>query len=87
LKLNEIESRIEKIEARNKQVTAEKSWETSRTRVLSVIVLTYVVLVLSMQILSLPNPFVSALVPTIGYYLSTVSVGVIKRRFFDKLEK
>ena len=73
-----IEEEIKKIQARNKRVELDKAWETSKTRKISVAILTYLVMVLVMYSLDMSNPFVGAIIPTLGFTLSTFSLDFIK---------
>lgn len=75
-----IEQEIEKIKQRNQKVELDKAWETSRTRKCTIGLLTYIVIVLFFSIAKLGNPFVNAIVPTIGFLLSTVSFELLKKR-------
>ena len=74
----DFEKEIKKIQERNKQVELDKAWETSKTRKVSVAVLTYFVMVLVMYSLNLDSPFVGAIIPTLGFALSTFSLDFIK---------
>ena len=87
LKLNSVEDRLELIESRNKLVEENKAWEVSKYRVVFITFLTYVVIMMTMKFLHFSNPFTAALIPALGYFLSTLSLGVIRRRFIDKLGK
>ena len=42
MELKEIEERINRIEERNKRVELDKSWETSWTRKVCIMILTYI---------------------------------------------
>ncbi len=75
---------IEQIKARNVRVEADKAWETSVTRKLMIAILTYAVIVIFFGAAGLPKPFISAIVPTMGFLLSTLSVGVVKRWWVRK---
>jgi len=72
------EEEIKKIQARNRKVELDKAWETSTTRKVSVAVLTYLVMVLVMHSLKMENPFIGAIIPTLGFMLSTFSLDFIK---------
>ncbi|HEX5797868.1 MAG TPA: hypothetical protein VFX79_00800 [Candidatus Saccharimonadales bacterium] len=74
----DLEKRITAIEARNKKVELDKAWETSLLRRCLVATLTYIVVVLFMLSADIEKPFVSALIPTIGFLLSTMTVSFIK---------
>ena len=72
------EEEIKKIQARNRKVELDKAWETSTTRKVSVAVLTYLVMVLVMFSLKMESPFIGAIIPTLGFTLSTFSLDFIK---------
>ena len=72
------EEEIKKIQARNRKVELDKAWETSTTRKVSVAVLTYLVMVLVMHSLKMESPFIGAIIPTLGFTLSTFSLDFIK---------
>jgi len=75
---NGIEKEIEKIKERNRRVEADKAWETSKTRKAIISVLTYLVIVLFMYSAGIEMPWVNAIVPTVGFVLSTMTIGVLK---------
>lgn len=71
--------RIEALEARNKRVEADKAWETSFTRRASIAALTYLVVVSYMYAISVANPWVNAIVPVLGFLLSTLTISLLKQ--------
>ena len=74
-----MEERISKIEERNKKVEIDKAWETSLTRKICICLLTYiVVLIYSNMINKSNNIFLSSLVPVIGFFLSTLSLKLVR---------
>jgi hypothetical protein len=75
----EIEKEILIIKERNAKVEADKAWEISWSRKIIVAILTYVVVVILFYFARLPRPFVGAIVPTIGFVLSTLSVSIFKK--------
>ncbi len=78
--MKELESRIEKIEERNKRVEMDKAWEISWTRRICICILTYIVVVTYSYIISrYDNIYLSSLVPVIGFTLSTLSLGIIRK--------
>ena len=80
----ELNNEIELIKDRNKRVEKDKKWETSWTRRICIMILTYIVVVLYTFITSkINNVFLSSLVPVIGFTLSTLSLKVV-REFWDK---
>ncbi len=79
-----IEDEIVAIKARNLRVEADKAWETSRIRIALITVITYIIAALVLYFIGVSNFFLSALIPTIGYLLSTQSLPFIKRWWTDK---
>ncbi len=74
--IKDVEKRIAAIEKRNQRVEQDKAWETSWTRRMSIGVLTYGVVACYLLIIHNDKPFINALVPAIGFVLSTL---VLKR--------
>lgn len=87
LKLNEIEGRLQKIEAINSTVENNQQWEKSGLRIIAIMLLTYVVMVFSMRYLGFDRPFLSGLIPALGYFLSALLLDVIRRVFIDRIDK
>lgn len=75
----ELEQRIQKIEQRNFKVEQDKAWEISFARKAVIIVLTYFIASWILYLMKVENYWSNALVPTIGYILSTLSIPVIKK--------
>lgn len=79
MELKELEEEIVKIKERNKRVELDKAWETSWTRKICIMILTYIVVIIySYVIKKFDNIFLSSLVPVIGFTLSTLSLGLIR---------
>lgn len=76
--IRRLEQAVKSIESRNKKVEMDKAWETSVFRKLSIALLTYAIVVSFFLVIKADNPFINALVPTCGYLLSTLSMGLIK---------
>lgn len=74
-----LEQEIEKIKARNEKVELDKARETSLARKCTIALLTYIVIVLFFTIAKLGNPFINAIVPTVGFLLSTISFDILKK--------
>ncbi len=82
--IEELEKEIDKIKSRNKKVEAEKAWETSLERKMSILVLTYMIISLVMLFLGFDKPFLNAIIPTCWYILSTLSVWLLKRKYIER---
>ena len=78
----DIEKEIEQIKQRNKRVELDKAWETSWTRKICIMILTYIVVIVYSYVISnYDNIFLSSLVPVIGFTLSTLSLKVIRKKW------
>jgi len=77
--MGDLENRIEKIESRNKRVENEKAWETSWTRRILLALLTYAVITSFLVVLKNEKPFINALIPAVGFLLSTLALGWAKQ--------
>lgn len=85
--MKELEKEIEIIKERNKRVEKDKAWETSWTRKICIAILTYMLVVCyTFVITEINNVFLSSLVPVIGFFLSTLSLKVI-RNIWEKQGK
>jgi hypothetical protein len=76
--------RIEKLEARNARVESDKAWETSWTRRLSIMVLTYAVVAVYLAFVVKIDPWINALVPVIGFLLSTLTISLVKSYWLSR---
>ncbi len=79
-----IQEEIIKIKQRNKKVEADKAWEISWTRKITIAIVTYVIVVLFFTTAKLPKPFINSVVPTLGFILSTLSLSLLKKRWVKK---
>jgi hypothetical protein len=79
-----IEERLAKLEARNRRVEADKGWETSWIRRLSIMLLTYLTVVFYLHFVIHIAPWVNALVPVIGFFVSTLTVSSLKKHWLKR---
>ena len=80
IKLENLEKKIKNIEERNKRVELDKKWETSWTRRICIMILTYIVVIIySYLTKNISNIFLSSLVPVLGFTLSTLSLKFIRK--------
>lgn len=83
--MKELEQRLDAIEKRNKRVELDKLWETSWTRRICIMLLTYIVVIIySYFIRNFDNIFLSSLVPVIGFTISTLSLKWIRQQWEKK---
>ena len=78
---------IEQIKLRNKRVEADKSWETSKTRKAIIAVLTYFIIVIFLGIIKAPKPWLNAIIPTMGFIFSTLTLSLFKRWWLKRFYK
>lgn len=82
-----IEEEIKNIQNRNRRVELDKKWETSLTRRLCIMILTYIIIVIySYLIRNNNNIFLSSIVPVIGYLLSTLSLKLIRNIWEHRID-
>jgi uncharacterized membrane-anchored protein len=75
----DIDQRLKAIEGRNARVELDKKWETSWVRRLSIAALTYIVVVGYLFVISNDRPFINAIVPPVGFLLSTLVMRQVRR--------
>ncbi|MFZ1258630.1 MAG: hypothetical protein WAQ25_04120 [Candidatus Saccharimonas sp.] len=76
--------RVRHIEERNQRVEFDKAWESSWTRKVCIATLTYVVVWLYLYFVVHVDPWINALVPTIGFLLSTLTLGWVKGQWIRR---
>ncbi len=76
---------MEKIKKRNARVEANKAWETSWARRALIATATYSSISLFLLYINASDPFVVALIPTIGYVLSTLTMPLFKKWWLKNL--
>ena len=77
--IDSISKRLAKIEARNERVEADKAWEVSWQRRILILTLTYLLVLLYFFIIEVEKPLLNAIVPTLGFFLSTRTLSVVKK--------
>ncbi len=83
----ESKEEIEKIKERNVRVELDKAWETSKTRRIIISVMTYIIIVVFLYSINAPNPWLNALVPTVGFVLSTLTLPFFKKWWIKNVYK
>jgi antibiotic biosynthesis monooxygenase (ABM) superfamily enzyme len=82
--IENLQKELKIMQDRNKKVELDKKWETSATRKLSILTLTYFVIVIFFFVINVPNPFLNAIVPALGFLLSTLTLPFIKTWWIKK---
>lgn len=83
-KLNSVELEIKKIKQRNKRVEVDKAWEISYFRRIVIALMTYILVVLFLWTIDIENSWLNAIVPTLGFVLSTLSLPFIKKWWINQ---
>ena len=85
--INDLEKEIFLIKNRNKKVEIDKAWETSLTRKIILIIFTYIAIGLYLQAIQIYKPWLNAIVPTLGFFLSTLTLPFFKKVWEKYLHK
>ena len=85
--MESLQESIVKILERNQKVEADKAWEMSWFRRLTITLITYIIALWWMWTIEVPEPYFSAFIPTGGYFLSTLTLPAIKRWWLKRYEK
>ena len=84
--MEELKKELEEIKLRNKRVELVKKWETSYTRKICICILTYIVVLIYSNMVNKSNDiFLSSLVPVIGFFLSTLSLRLVRKLWEKKI--
>jgi hypothetical protein len=74
----DLEKEIEKLKERNRRVELDKNWETSFTRRGLLIIFTYLAIGFYLNAINIENPWLNAIVPSVGFLLSTLTLPYFK---------
>lgn len=85
--IEDLTKRVEKIEERNKIVEENKTWEISLTRRMLLLIFTYLSIGLYMSFINIDKPWLNAIVPSVGFMLSTLSLPFFKKLWQKYLYK
>lgn len=78
-KLQTLQKRVEEIEQRNKRVEQDKLWEISFTRRTLLVIFTYLSIAIYFKYILQANPWLNAIVPTLGFWFSTLSLPFFRK--------
>lgn len=70
----DLEKRVAKLEERNRRVEADKAWETSWFRRSLLAGFTYLAIGSYMWAIEIDRPWLNAIVPTVGFMISTLTM-------------
>ncbi len=78
---------IEALKIRNAKVEADKAWETSWTRRIAITLATYFTIMIYLTFLGMDRVYLHALVPAMGYFLSTLTLPFLKTYWVQNIYK
>jgi hypothetical protein len=76
--IDELEKRVSAIEKRNKIVESDKVWKISWTRKILIAAFTYIAIAFYLKFIVGIDPWINAIVPTVGFLLSTLTLPYFK---------
>ncbi len=82
--MSDVSEEIKIIKERNTRVEMDKAWEISFTRRMSIAFLTYLLIVLFLFVIGVAKPWLNAVVPVVGFLLSTLSLGLVKKKWIKR---
>lgn len=78
-----LEFQLQQVFERNHRVESKKRWEVGNTRTLIIALLTFICTASIFSLIGVKHFLLSALIPTTGYLLSTLSVAYFRRSKTD----
>ncbi len=81
--IEDIKKELENIKQRNSKVELNKAWETSLTRKIIILIFTYILIGLTLLIIGNNEPWINAIIPTVAFFISTLSLPFI-RKYWEK---
>ncbi len=85
--IDNLEKEILLIKARNKKVEIDKAWEISWTRKFLLIIFTYLAIGFYLSAINIDKPWLNAIVPSIGFLLSTLTLPLFKKVWIAYFKK
>lgn len=79
-----LERELKLLKARNLRVDVDKAWERSGFRITTITAITYLVATIVLWSFGAQSPTLSAIVPALGYLLSTQSMPRVKQFWVDR---
>ena len=86
-KMDELRREMGRLKERNARVEADKTWETSLARKIVIFILTYLAIAIYFYATNIPGPFTNALVPSLAFVISTLSLPFFKKYWVERIYK
>lgn len=85
--IEELEERVSNIEKRNLRVELDKAWQDSWARRGLVAIFTYLSIAFYLKFVVGVEPWINAVVPTVGFLLSTLTLPFFKKIWLRYVRK
>ncbi|MBI2617514.1 hypothetical protein HYW55_05235 [Candidatus Gottesmanbacteria bacterium] len=85
--ISKLRLEVEKIKRRNAHVETDKAWEASWARRSLLALFTYIAIAIYLQIIQIPDPWLNAVVPSVGFMLSTLTLSFFKQQWIKYMYK
>lgn len=85
--LEQLENRVKEMEVHNQVKDTDKAWETSLSRRGLLIIFTYLAVGVYMNAMGISNPWINAIIPSLGFLLSTLTLGFFKKLWLKYIYK
>ena len=82
--VKDLERQIQSLQERNKRVETDKAWETSKTRKTLIALFTYLAIAVYLWAIRVPDPWLNAVVPTVAFLLSVLTLPTFKKLWINK---
>ena len=80
----DVEEEIRVLKERNARVEMDKAWEISIFRKALVLITTYAVAAFALYVIGVPNFYLAAAIPALGFFLSTLTFPILKKMWIKK---
>ena len=87
VELKKIKKDLDIIKKRNLKVELDKKWESSWSRKIVLGILTYLAIALYLFTIDITRPWLNAIVPTVGFLLSTLTLPFFKKIWQSRIKK
>ena len=82
-----LKKEIDQIGERNRRVETDKAWETSYTRRGLLTIFTFLAFGLYLNAIQITNPWLNAIVPAVGFMLSTLTLPFFKELWIKHIRQ
>jgi hypothetical protein len=85
--MTDLQTEINLLKQRNIRVEGDKAWETSKVRRVCIVIITYILATLFMWVIGVEKPYIASFIPTLGFFLSTLSLKFVQSYWVKSIYK